>query len=248
MNWRKWISAGVISAVLALSGPPVTPAQSWLEKGRDVLQNLTTEPTSQELGTETIASGLKEALQVGTANVVQQLGQSGGFYDHPDVHIPLPESLDKVQAVLEKLGASSMLDDLELRLNRAAEQATPKAKAIFWQAIGDMTLADARSIYNGPDDAATRYFQETTTPELATEMRPVVRNTLNQVGAVQSYDRIMNRYTSVPFVPDVKANLETYTVDKTLEGIFTILAREEAAIRSEPAKRSTELLRKVFGK
>ena len=247
MNWRKWIAACSLGVLFALSGPAASPAQGWLDKGQEVLQQMTTGSASQKLGTDTIASGLKEALQVGTANVVQQLGQSGGFYDRPDIHIPLPESLSKVQAVLGKMGAASMLDDLELRLNQAAEQATPKAKAIFWQAIRDMSLADARAIYNGPDDAATRYFQEKTTPELATEMRPVVRETLNQVGAVQSYERIMDRYTSVPFVPDIKANLESYTVDKTLEGIFTFLAREEAAIRTEPAKRSTELLRKVFG-
>lgn len=248
MRRRTGLLWGLVGTCIIAGSAGPSFAQSWLEKGQDILNQMATEPSEQELSTGTIVSGLKEALQVGTANVVQQLGQTNGFYDHPDIHIPLPKSLDKVQSVLDRLGASSMLDDLEHKLNRAAEQATPQAKAVFWQAIRDMSLTDARAIYNGPDDAATRYFQEQTTPELAQEMQPIVRNTLNEVGAVQRFERIMERYRSVPFAPNVGTDLESYTVDKTLEGIFTILAREEAAIRTEPAKRSTELLRKVFGR
>jgi hypothetical protein len=141
-----------------------------------------------------------------------------------------------------------MLDDLELKLNRAAERATPKAKDLFWQAITDMTLEDVRSIYNGPKDAATRYFQDKMSEPLATEMQPIVEQTLSEVGAVKSYNQVMDKYTSIPFVPDVKADLISYTLDKSLDGIFSTLAQEEAAIRTNPAKRSTELLKKVFGK
>ncbi len=221
--------------------------QSWLEKGRQAIESLATGGSEQELSTGTIADGLKEALRVGTANVVQQLGQAGGFSDHPDIHIPLPGSLGKVQSALNRIGASSLLDELELKLNRAAEQATPRAKALFWEAITEMTLEDARSIYNGPQDAATRYFQGTMSDPLAREMQPVIEDTLSQVGAVQSYDRVMDRYASIPFVPDVKADLVNHTLGKTLEGLFTVLAREEAAIRTNPVKRTTRLLQTVFG-
>lgn len=226
---------------------PDVRGQSWLEKGKEALEQLSTDSSAQGLSTETIADGLKEALRVGTANVVQQLGQTDGFNKHPDVHIPLPGSLGKVQTALDRVGASALLDDLELKLNRAAEQATPRAKALFWESITEMTLEDARSIYNGPQDAATRYFQGSMSDPLAQEMQPVIEDTLSQVGAVQSYDRVMNRYTAIPFVPDVKADLVSHTLDKTLDGLFTILAREEAAIRANPAKRTTKLLQTVFG-
>jgi hypothetical protein len=140
-----------------------------------------------------------------------------------------------------------MLDDLEHKLNQAAERATPKAKDLFWQAISRMTIQDVSSIYNGPDDAATRYFEREMSAPLAAEMKPTVQETLSQVGAVQSYSQIMDRYNAIPLVPEVKADLTTYTLDKTLEGIFTRLAQEEASIRNDPAKRSTELLQTVFG-
>jgi hypothetical protein len=195
-----------------------------------------------------VGQGLKEALKVGTANVVDELGQPGGFFNHQQLHIPLPASLDRVQSVLNKVGASSMLDDLELKINQAAERATPKAKDMFWQAISEMTFQDVTSIYNGPDDAATRYFEDKMSIPLASEMKPTVQETLNQVGAVQSFEQIMDKYNSVPLAPKVQADLSTYTLDKTLEGIFTLLAEEEAAIRNDPAKRTTELLRTVFGR
>ncbi|CAN0602573.1 unnamed protein product, partial [Ectocarpus sp. 12 AP-2014] len=154
--------------------------------------------------------------------------------------------LKKVQSALELAGMSSMLDDLELRLNRAAEAAAPKAKALFLDAISEMSLEDAEKIYSGPDDAATRYFQEKMTGPLAKEMEPVVNQSLSEVGAIQSYDQVMGEYRSIPFVPDAKADLTDYVVDKGMDGIFYYLAQEEAAIRKDPLKRSTALLQKVF--
>ena len=223
-------------------------AQDWSEQGKQLLDTFTSDSSKQQLGTDTIIAGLKESLQVGTANVVEQLGQPGGFLNNPKIHIPLPDSMSKVQSVLSSMGASGMLDDLELKLNSAAEKATPKAKELFWQAISEMSFDDARAIYNGPQDAATQYLQKKMSKPIALEMQPVIENSLSRVGAVQSYDQVMEKYTSVPFVPDIKADLVSYTLDNSLEGIFTVLAEEEAAIRSEPAKRTTELLKKVFGK
>ncbi|MDP2105001.1 MAG: DUF4197 domain-containing protein, partial [Desulfobulbaceae bacterium] len=140
-----------------------------------------------------------------------------------------------------------MLDDLEVKLNRAAETATPQAKQLFWQAIEAMTLDDVMSIYNGPADAATRYFQGKMSKPLAEEMRPVVSESLDQVGAIQSYDAAIGQYRNLPLVPDVKTDLTGYVVEKGMEGIFYYLAKEEAAIRQNPAKRTTELLQQVFG-
>jgi hypothetical protein len=139
------------------------------------------------------------------------------------------------------------MDDLELRLNRAAEAATPKAKKLFLDSIQDMTLEDVRRIYEGPDDAATRYFQAKMSEPLAGEMMPIVSDSLSEVGAIKSYDDAMGRYEAIPFVPDVKADLTGYVVDKGMEGIFYYLAKEEAAIRQDPLERTTDLLQKVFG-
>jgi hypothetical protein len=141
----------------------------------------------------------------------------------------------------------SMLDDLELKLNRAAEIATPKAKILFWDAIGQMTLEDVRAIYQGPDDAATRYFEAKMSEPLAAEMQPIVSDSLAEVDAIALYDQAISRYQSLPMVPDAKADLTDYVVAEGMDGIFYYLAREEAAIRSNPAKRTTELLEKVFG-
>ncbi len=244
----KNISIIFLIGILFLGGVTSGLCGSWLDQGKQVLDQFTKKSSDQQLNTETIDAGLKEALKVGTANVVEKLGQPDGFFDNPKIHIPLPDSMNKVQSALDTVGASSMLDNLELKLNRAAEEATPKAKDLFWQAISEMTLEDVRSIYNGPKDAATRYFQKKMSDPLAQEMKPIISDSLSEVGAIQSYDRIMDRYKSIPFVPDVKANLVSYTLDKSLDGIFTMLAEEEAAIRINPAKQTTDLLKIVFGK
>lgn len=239
----------LLAALVFFSPSQDLKAQSWLEQGKKALEQMTSSPEQdEELSTDTVGQGLKEALKVGTASVVEKLGQPGGFFNHPELHIPLPASLDRVQSVLNKVGASSMLDELELKLNQAAERATPKAKDMFWEAISQMTFEDVMSIYNGPDDAATRYLQDKMSVPLASEMKPTVQDTLSQVGAVQSYNQIMNKYNSIPLVPEVDADLTTYTLDKTLDGIFSLLAQEEAAIRKEPAKQTTELLKTVFGR
>ena len=225
-----------------------TNAQSsWWQKGTDLLKGPGAGKTQDVLTSEEIGAGLKDALRVGSENVVSQLGSQDGFNLDPAIHIPLPEQFSTVKSTLGKFGMTSLLDDLELKLNRAAEVATPKAKALFGQAISEMTFEDAMNIYNGPDDGATRYFQDKMTPPLAKEMQPVVEQSLAEVGAVQSYDNVMGEYRTIPFVPDVKADLTTYVVEKGMDGIFYYMAKEEAAIRQNPAKRTTELLQKVFG-
>jgi hypothetical protein len=110
-----------------------------------------------------------------------------------------------------------------------------------------MTFEDVKKIYEGPKDAATLYFRSKMSPSLAKEMEPVVNKSLSEVGAVQAYDNVMKEYRSVPFVPDVKANLTNHVVEKGMDGIFYYMAKEETDIRQNPAKRTTELLKRVFG-
>lgn len=220
----------------------------WLEKGEGLLRNLATGKSAQtRLTTGEIDAGLREALRVGTATVVNQLGRSGGFYADPAVHIPLPRNLRKAKSTLQKVGMASVLDDLEKRLNRAAEVATPKAKELFWRAIGEMTLGDVRTIYKGPDDAATRYFQGRMSRPLAEAMRPIVDDSLREVGAIQAYENAVGQYRALSFIPNVREELTNHVIQKGMDGIFYYLAREEVQIRKNPVKRTTELLKRVFG-
>jgi len=170
-----------------------------------------------------------------------------GFNTDPSIHIPLPEELYTIKVLLSKIGMSQLADDLELKLNRAAEAATPKAKDIFFQAITDMTFEDIKNIYEGPENSATKYFQSRMSPFLKQEMQPIVENALSQVGAIQSYDNVISQYKTLPFVPDLKANLTEHVIQKGMNGIFHYIAKEEASIRKDPLKQTTTLLKKVFG-
>lgn len=240
----------LLASLLPVGGPSFAQG-SLMDKAQDLLGSGSGDGAgslpSAALSNAEISDGLREALRVGTERVVGQLGQTDGFNADPDIHIPLPESLQSVQKALETVGMSDLADDLELRLNRAAEAATPEAKQIFWDAISEMTLEDAEGIYNGPDDAATRYFQEKMTAPLQEAMRPVIDDSLSEVGAIAAYDNMMGEYKAIPFMPDAKADLSDYALEQALDGLFAYVAREEAAIRSDPAKRTTEILQKVFG-
>jgi hypothetical protein len=238
-----------VIAIIAISLVycPSSAKSSWLQKGMDLLKGSGSTATQSSLTGEEIGAGLKEALRVGSETVVAQLGREDGFNLDPAIHIPLPQQLVTVQTWLNKVGMSALLDDLEVKLNRAAELATPKAKDLFFQAISDMTFEDVMNIYNGPDDAATRYFQSKMSAPLAQEMSPIVSDSLAEVGAVKAYDKTMAEYRAIPFAPDVKADLTSYVVEKGIGGIFHYIAIEEAAIRRDPVKRTTDLLQKVFG-
>lgn len=247
----RFRTIGILLPLLLATMPAAAQFGDILKKGQDMLGGSSSGGSSggsgSSLSAGDIAGGLKEALRVGSDRVVTQVGKTDGYNGDPSIHLPLPGSLKSVQSALKAAGMSGMLDDLELRLNRAAEAAAPKARAMFVDAISQMTIDDARKIYDGPKDAATRYFQSKMSKPLAAEMAPVVDQSLAEVGAIKSYDAVMGQYKQIPFVPDAKANLTGYVVEKGMDGIFLYLGKEEAAIRENPAARSTELLKKVFG-
>lgn len=242
------IAAAVAVLAVGFAAPPAM-AQSWLDKAQDTIKGLGggDGDSSAALSDSEITGGLKEALRVATERTVDEVGVEDGFNADPAIHIPLPKTLKTVQSALRQVGMADMADDLELRLNRAAEAAAPEAKAVFFDAIKQMTWQDARRILNGPKDAATQYFRRTMSDPLKARMRPIVDTQLAQVGAVRTYDDMMGQYDELPFMPDAKANLTDYTLDKALDGIFHYLGKEEARIRANPAARTTDLLRKVFG-
>ena len=247
-----FVLAVCLGLTVSAASIPVSAQSDLLGKAKGLLGKLGGQSQGSgsggsALSVSDIASGLRDALRVGTERVVKQVGRQDGFNSDPEIHIPLPDTLSKVQTALRTVGYSGLVDDLELRLNRAAEAAAPRAQEIFWQAITDMTLDDVQRIYKGPNDAATQYFRQRMSNPLADSMRPVVDSTLAEVGAIQTYDQMMNRYKTVPFVTDVKANLSDHVLAKALEGIFLYLAREEAAIRENPVNRTTAILQRVFG-
>lgn len=246
---------GALILALALM-PGVAWAQgSMLDLGKSVLQqqmgqgggNATSSPTrGSALSNSDITSGLKDALRQGAAAVTGRLGRADGFNADPKVHIPLPASLQRIQSGLKLAGMSGAADELELKLNRAAEAATPQARKIFTDALERMSVDDARAILNGPKDSATQYFKRSMSPDLKTAFRPVVDRTVAEAGAVKSYEALTASAKGLPMVGDGRAMLTDHVVDAALAGIFSYLADEEAAIRSDPAKRTTDLLRRVF--
>lgn len=252
-NWRNAIVVSAASLFI-MTGSQAAVAQSdFLKRGKDLMRQLPGSDSggsgaAQGLTDGEIGSGLREALKVGAKKVVGQVGAVDGYNADPRIHVPLPDSLSTVQSTLSRVGLSGMMDDLELKLNRAAEAAAPEAQAVFLSAIDKMSMDDVREIFNGPDDAATQYFQRTMTPDLKDRMKPIVDKSLSEVGAVKSYDAAVSQYKNVPFVPDVKSDLSGHVLERGLQGIFLYLAREEKAIRENPAARSTELLKKVFAK
>lgn len=218
-------------------------AQAFLKQHQSSANNATTTLTSAQM-----VAGLKDALNVGTNIVVTQLGKQGGFNLDPKIRIPLPDTMKKIDTALAKIGMNSLTSDLENRMNAAAEMAVPQAKELFIASIRQMTFTDAKQIlFSGQQDAATQYLRKTMGTELANRVQPIVTSTLQKTGAVQAYDRVLGQYATLPFVSDVKTDMNNYVTQKALDGVFFYVAKEEAAIRENPAKRTTEILRTVFG-
>jgi len=201
------------------------------------------------LDESTVASGLKDALRVGTERTVETTSRVDGYLGNDLIRIPLPEELDPMARGLRTVGMGAKVDELEVAMNRAAEQAAGEALEVFWAGIREMSVRDAWDILNGPEDAATRYFRRTTGEALRARFEPIVDEKMTAVGLVQLYDDATARYRALPFsqVAGQPPELRGYVTDRALDGLFTVLAREEARIREDPAARTTALLQRVFG-
>ncbi len=249
MTFYRWALGFAVAAIFTTTAPTGAQAQlDLLKRGKEALQSIQGDGgTAGALTDQDISSGLREALKVGVGTVVSQVGTVDGYNTDPRIHVPLPKSLETVRTTLARIGMPDLMADLELRLNRAAEQAAPEARDVFWQAIQEMTLEDVRQIYQGPTDAATRYLERTMSGPLTQRMRPIVEASIAEVGAVSAYNNAIGQYKAIPFVPNAQADLTEHVLDRALRGLFLYLAEEEAAIRQNPAKRTTKLLQKVFG-
>jgi len=202
----------------------------------------------EELSDDTVVSGLKEALQVGTGNAVDITGKLDGYFLNEAIKILMPEKLKAVEKGLRIVGYGPQLDEFVLSMNRAAERSAPFALDIFWDAIKEMSFTDARKILGGGDTAATEYFEDKTSERLTAAFNPMVKESMDSVGVTRQYKELVGRYAVIPFIKAEAFDLDQYVVSKALDGLFHVLGEEERKIRTNPAARVTDLLKKVFGK
>ena len=242
---RRRLPSVVLVALLAAS-----PASAQLDQILKQLPQLpgTEQVPGRSVGDVRIGEALKEALQIGTANAVALTGKTDGFFKNQAIKILLPERLKTLEAGVRAVGYGAQVDELVLGMNRAAEHAAPQAKQIFWDAIGAMTIDDARSILNGGDTAATEYFKAKASDPLAAAFRPIVERSMNEVGVTRQYKTLIGRAQSIPFLNTEPYDLDHYVVGKALDGLFHVVSDEEKKIRSNPTARVTDLLREVFGR
>jgi hypothetical protein len=194
-----------------------------------------------------IATGLKQALAKGTKTAVTQLGRTDGFWGNDQLRIPLPRPIEKASGLLQSAGYGPQVEQLHLSINRAAEQAVPLAADVFSQAVQKLTLDDVRAILNGPPDAATQYFKRTTSDELLAKFEPVVARTTSKIGVVRKYNDLLASTGPLASMIGGNSDLDHFVAQKALDGLFLRVADEEKSIRSNPAARTTDLLKKVFG-
>lgn len=199
------------------------------------------------LTTNDVISGLKEALATGTNRSVQKLSATDGFFKDAVIKVLMPEEAKKVESTLRKFGLGKQVDDAILSMNRAAEDAAKDATPIFVNAIKGMTIQDAWGILRGGDSSATRYLREKTSLSLTEAFRPVIENSLEKVNATKNWEKVFSTYNR--FSKDkVNTDLAAYVTEKALFGIFYQVAQEEMKIRKDPVARTTDILKKVFGK
>lgn len=200
-----------------------------------------------DLSQKDAAGGLKDALIQGANAAVSKLGVTDGFLGNPKVKIPLPDTLKKAEKAMRMLGMGKQADELVLRMNRAAEAAVPEARTLLVDAIKKMSVQDAKNILVGGDDAATQYFRKATSAQLTDKFLPIVKEATDRVALAQQYNKFADAGTRFGLVKKDQAKLEQYVTQKTLDGLYLMMAEEEKAIRKDPLAASTGLIKKVFG-
>ena len=204
-------------------------------------------PSSAGLSEEEVGAGLKEALNKGIEKGVDQLSKPDGFFKDLAIKIPLPEEANKVETKLRSIGQGKKVDETIESINRAAEDATTASKDIFVKAIKGMSINDAMSILRGDENAATKFLDKSTRADLISKFEPIVKISLDKVGATKNWNTIFSTYNKLPFVEKVNPDLVEYATGKAIDGLFIQIAKEELKIRQDPAARVTDLLKKVFG-
>jgi hypothetical protein len=193
------------------------------------------------------SAGLKEALNKGSVAAVAKLGVQNGFLNNPKVKIPLPDGLKQAEKAMKLLGKQKQFDELVVSMNRAAEAAVPEAKVLLLDAVKGMSVQDAKGIIGGGDDSVTKFFQGKTQDKLALRFLPIVKKATDNVGLAQQYNNLAGQAASFGVVKQQDAKIENYVTRKAMDGLFLMIAEEERAIRKDPVRAGSEILRRVFG-
>ena len=223
------------------------------EKYNDIKENVKTSTTASEtvksvLSNEDITAGLKEALTEGAGYAVGSLGKADGFLSNKDVKIPMPDKLGNVEKILRKAGKDKYADEFVTTMNRAAESAVPLTLDIIKSGITNMTIDDAKNILKGEDDAATQYLKKTGGNELRAKISPIVKQATAKAGVTSVYKKMYDKMGFAgKYINLEDYNVDNYVTDKTVDGLFTMIAKEEKNIRDNPAERTTDILKSVFG-
>ena len=249
MNKRNTLALVVALTITQLGcAQTTTPQKSGGGFWGKVLETAGQVGSSGSLSNGDIASGLKEALRIGVQNGSAQASAIDGYFKNPLLKIAFPPEAQKVASTLRNLGFTKQVDEFELSLNRAAEDAAKKAAPVFVKAITSMSIQDAVGILRGQEDAATQYLRRTSGQELVSQFTPIVDSALSKNNATRYYGDLVNTYNKVPFVQRVNPDLTQYATNKAVDGLFILVAQEEKKIRENPAARVTDLLKRVFGK
>ena len=244
---RAFLFCGIIMVITLLNIVRIGPADAKFGF-EDILKDAKKAVgLGGEMSESKIIEGLKEALEIGTSNAVKLVSKMDGYYGNPQIKIPLPDSVKKVEKALRAVGYGSKVDAFELSMNRAAEKAAPEAKALFMDSIKQMSFEDARKILNGRDNEATLYFEDKTRHKLTEIFKPIVHSSMSQVGVTRQYQALDAKVRTIPFTESLSFDLDQYVTDGSLDGLFFMLAEEERKIRQDPAARVTDLLKEVFG-
>jgi hypothetical protein len=223
-----------------------------LKKGLPQLPELIALPQGSAavrgLDDSTIASGLKEALSIGTKNAVGLVSRLNGYFGNDVIKILLPDKVQQAAELLGKLGYQKQVDEFIESMNRAAEKAAPKAASHFTDAIRGMSIEDARKILAGNDRAATDYFHSRTSAQLYDAFKPTISESMSQAGVTRSYQAMIGKIPVLSLVKPESVDLDHHVTTKALEGLFHMVGEEEAKIRANPVARTTDLLKKVFTK
>jgi len=242
-------TAVICLSLLLLSVPLQSCAGFFDNLSREIGFGGGTAKPASGLSDATIVKGLKEALSTGTVKAVKSVSQPNGYFNNDMIKILMPEKVRGAADLLARFGFRQQVDDFVLSMNRAAEKAAPKASEYFVTALKEMTFDDARKILQGGNTSATEYFKQKTGDKIQTAFKPVIAESMKDVGVASKYNQMTDSFRSIPFAGEVGSlDLNQYITTKAVDGLFTMLGEEEKKIRTDPAARATDLLKKVFGK
>lgn len=233
-------NAGWLSDIVDSGKEKIDSVKETVKENNNTISNV--------LSNEDITAGLKEALTKGAGYAVDHLGKADGFLKNADVKIPMPDNLNKVESILRKAGQDKYADEFITTMNRAAESAVPLTLDILKQGITGMSISDAKNILQGPDDAATQYLKKTGGEKLSAQISPIVKEATSKAGVTRVYKTMYGKLGFAgKYLKLEDYNVDNYVTQKTMDGLFTMIAQEEKKIRDNPAERTSEILKSVFG-